>query len=322
MSKTYYGGQAVIEGVMMRGKRVYATAVRTPEGEVAVEKKDNETILGKYKLFTYPIFRGISAFLDSLIVGTKILMQSAVLAGEEETEEEPSKFEKKLMDKYGEKLNDYMMYFSVAVSIVIALLLFFMLPVWLGSFFNKYISGPHMLSVIEGLLRIIIFLVYIFLISRMKEIQRVFQYHGAEHKTINCYEAGEALTPENVKKHTRLHKRCGTSFMLIVMVVSMVVFVFVRTDNIGMRMLSRILLVPFISGVSYEIIKWAGRSDSIFVKLVSAPGMCLQKLTTAEPDEDEIECAIAALVTVLEDEEPEAVPVHSGQWRCLASEAL
>ena len=150
MSKTYYGGQAVIEGVMMRGKRVYATAVRTPEGEVAVEKKDNETILGKYKLFTYPIFRGISAFLDSLIVGTKILMQSAVLAGEEETEEEPSKFEKKLMDKYGEKLNDYMMYFSVAVSIVIALLLFFMLPVWLGSFFNKYISGPHMLSVIEG----------------------------------------------------------------------------------------------------------------------------------------------------------------------------
>ena len=322
MSKTYYGGQAVIEGVRMRGKRVYATAVRTPEGEVAVEKKDNETILGKYKLFTYPIFRGISAFLDSLIVGTKILMQSAVLAGEEETEEEPSKFEKKLMDKYGEKLNDYMMYFSVAVSIVIALLLFFMLPVWLGSFFNKYISGPHMLSVIEGLLRIIIFLVYIFLISRMKEIQRVFQYHGAEHKTINCYEAGEALTPENVKKHTRLHKRCGTSFMLIVMVVSMVVFVFVRTDNIGMRMLSRILLVPFISGVSYEIIKWAGRSDSIFVKLVSAPGMCLQKLTTAEPDEDEIECAIAALVTVLEDEEPEAVPVHSGQWRCLASEAL
>ena len=322
MSKTYYGGQAVIEGVMMRGRRVYATAVRTPEGEIAVEKKDNQTILGKYKLFTYPIFRGISAFLDSLIVGTKILMQSAVLAGEEETEEEPSKFEKKLMDKYGEKLNDYMMYFSVAVSIVIALLLFFMLPVWLGSFFNKYISGPHMLSVIEGLLRIVIFLVYIFLISRMKEIQRVFQYHGAEHKTINCYEAGEALTPENVKKHTRLHKRCGTSFMLIVMVVSMVVFVFVRTDNIGMRMLSRILLVPFISGVSYEIIKWAGRSDSIFVKLVSAPGMCLQKLTTAEPDEEEIECAIAALVTVLEDEEPEAVPVHSGQWRCLASEAL
>ena len=183
MSKTYYGGQAVIEGVMMRGRRVYATAVRTPEGEIAVEKKDNETILGKYKLFTYPIFRGISAFLDSLIVGTKILMQSAVLAGEEETEEEPSKFEKKLMDKYGEKLNDYMMYFSVAVSIVIALLLFFMLPVWLGSFFNKYISGPHMLSVIEGLLRIVIFLVYIFLISRMKEIQRVFQYHGAEHKT-------------------------------------------------------------------------------------------------------------------------------------------
>lgn len=321
MAKTYYGGQAVIEGVMMKGKQIYATAVRTPEGDIAVEKCQNETILGRYKIFSYPIFRGMSAFLDSMIIGTKILMHSAILAGEEETEEPPSKFEQKLMDKYGDKLTDYMMYFSVAVSIVIALLLFFMLPVWLGSFFNMFISGTYILGVIEGLFRIAIFLIYIFLISRMKDIKRVYQYHGAEHKTINCFESGEKLTPENVKKHSRLHKRCGTSFMLIVMIVSMIVFVFVRTDNIGIRMLSRVLLVPFISGISYEIIKWAGKSNSAFVKIISAPGMCLQKLTTMEPDEKEIECAIAALVTVLEEEEPEAVPVYSGEWRYMASEA-
>ncbi len=320
MSKTYYGGQAVIEGVMMKGKNIYATAVRTPEGDIAVDKKDNITILGKYKLFTYPIFRGMSAFLDSLIIGTKILMQSALIAGEE-IEEEPSEFEKKLRNKYGDKLNDYMMYFSVFVSVIIALLLFFMLPVWLGSFFNQYLTGTYMLGIIEGLLRIAIFLIYMYLISRMKDIQRVFQYHGAEHKTINCYEAGDALTPENVRKHTRMHRRCGTSFMLIVMVVSMIVFVFVRTDDIVLRMISRIVLVPFISGISYEIIKWAGRSDSVIVRIISAPGMCLQRLTTAEPDDDEIECAIAALVTVLKEEEPEAVPSYSGNWRYIASEA-
>ncbi|MEA4972075.1 hypothetical protein SDC9_117144 [bioreactor metagenome] len=319
MSKTFYGGQAVIEGVMMRGKKVYATAVRTPDGEIAVEKKENETILGRYKLFTYPIFRGMSAFVDSLIMGTKILMRSAVVAGEDD-EEEPSKFEKKLMDKYGSKLTDYMMYFSVAVSMIIAILLFFLLPVFLGSFFNRYIDGTYMLGIIEGLIRIIIFLMYIFLISRMKEIKRVFEYHGAEHKTINCFESGKALSVENVKKCSRMHKRCGTSFLLIVMVVSMVVFVFVRTDNIGMRMVSRIVLVPFISGISYEIIKWAGRSDSMFVKIVSAPGMCLQKLTTSEPEDDEIECAVAALVSVLEAEEPGAVPEYSVKWNYLTEE--
>ena len=320
MAKTYYGGQAVIEGVMMKGKNIYATAVRTPEGDIAVDKKDNITILGKYKLFTYPIFRGMSAFLDSLVIGTKILMQSAVIAGEE-VDEEPSEFEKKLRNKYGDKLNDYLMYFSVFVSVVIALLLFFMLPVWLGSYFNKYITGTYMLGIIEGLLRIAIFLVYMYLISRMKDIQRVFQYHGAEHKTINCFEAGDDLTPENVRKHTRMHKRCGTSFLLIVMVMSMLVLVFVRTDDLALRMLSRIVLVPFVSGISYEIIKWAGRSDSTLVKIISAPGMCLQRLTTAEPDDDEIECAIAALVTVLKEEEPEAVPVYSGDWRYIVPEA-
>ncbi|MCD8036285.1 MAG: DUF1385 domain-containing protein [Clostridiales bacterium] len=317
--KKYYGGQAVIEGVMMKGTNLYATAVRTPEGDIAVDKRENETVLGKYKLFSLPIFRGMSVFLDSLVIGTKILMNSAVIAGEEEEEGEPSKFEKKLMDKFGDKLNDVLIYASVAVSVVIALLLFFMLPVWIGNFFADSV-GTYLLGVVEGLIRICIFLIYIYAISRMKEIQRVYQYHGAEHKTINCYEAGEALTPENVLKHTRLHRRCGTSFMLIVMAVSMIVFIFIRTDNIWIRLVSRILLVPFISGISYEIIRWAGRSDSSLVKIISAPGLCLQKLTTAEPDESQIECAIAALVSVLRIEEPDSIPFYRAEWRYLPTE--
>lgn len=315
----YYGGQAIIEGVMMRGRKIYAAAVRTTDEEITVEKKENETVLGNIGLFKLPIFRGMSAFIDSLVTGTKILMRSASLAGEE-IEEEPSKFEKMLMDKFGDKLTDYLMYFSVGVSMIIALVLFFLLPVVLGSLFNKFISGTYLLGVIEGSIRIAIFLVYIFIISRMKEIKRVYEYHGAEHKTINCFESGKALTVENVKKCSRMHKRCGTSFLLIVMFVSMIVFVFIRTDHIGLRLLSRILLVPFVSGISYEIIKWAGRSDSTLVKIISAPGMCLQKLTTAEPKDDEIECAIAALVSVIMEEDPEAVPEYHVKWKYLEPE--
>ncbi len=303
----------------MRGRKIYAAAVRTTDEEITVEKKENETVLGNIGLFKLPIFRGMSAFIDSLVTGTKILMRSASLAGEE-IEEEPSKFEKMLMDKFGDKLTDYLMYFSVGVSMIIALVLFFLLPVVLGSLFNKFISGTYLLGVIEGLIRIAIFLVYIFIISRMKEIKRVYEYHGAEHKTINCFESGKALTVENVKKCSRMHKRCGTSFLLIVMLVSMIVFVFIRTDHIGLRLLSRILLVPFVSGISYEIIKWAGRSDSTLVKIISAPGMCLQKLTTAEPKDDEIECAIAALVSVIMEEDPEAVPEYHVKWKYLEPE--
>ena len=238
MAKTFYGGQAVIEGVMMRGKNVYSVAVRTPEGNITVERKDNESLLGKHNIFKYPIFRGMASFVDSTYVGTKILTRSAFLAGEE-LDEEPSEFEKKLQAKFGEKLEKYIMYFSVFLSILLSVGLFFMLPVWIGSFVNKYIAGTYMLGIVEGLIRIMIFLVYIFLISRMKEIKRLFEYHGAEHKTINCFEAGKELNFENVKNSSRLHKRCGTSFLLIVMVVSMLVFIFVRTDVLWLRMLSR-----------------------------------------------------------------------------------
>ena len=303
--QNYIGGQAVIEGVMMRGKKMYAMAVRTPEGTLAVEKKDIDDVFSRYKIFKYPIFRGIASFIQSLIIGTKIIMRSTQLAGlEEETEEntEPSKFEKALQKMFGDKLTDVLIYISVAVSLVFSIGLFFVLPVFIGSLLRPILPGTWALGIAEGLIRIAIFLLYLFLVSRMKEIKRVFQYHGAEHKTINCFEHGEELTVENVKKYTRLHKRCGTSFLLIVMIISMVVFFFIRTDTIWLRLVSRILLVPFVAGISYEVIRWAGRSDSPVVKIVSAPGLCLQKITTAEPDGSQIEAAIAAMKGVLEEE--------------------
>lgn len=297
---TSIGGQAIIEGVMMRGKKIYAMAVRNPAGGITIEKNEWGGVAGK-GLFKLPIFRGIAAFVDSLITGTKILMHSAEIAGEDWAEEELSPFEKFLQNKFGDKINDILIYFSVAVSLILGMGLFFVLPVWLGSFF-KTIVPVWGLGIIEGLLRIGIFLLYLFLISRMKEIKRVFQYHGAEHKTINCFESGKDLTVENVMRCTRLHKRCGTSFLLFVMIISMIVFFFVRTDAVMLRLISRILLVPFIAGISYEVIRWAGKSDSRLVAAISYPGLCLQKITTAEPDASQIETAIAAMKGVLEDE--------------------
>ncbi|AMJ42425.1 DUF1385 domain-containing protein [Anaerotignum propionicum] len=298
---TSIGGQAIIEGVMMRGKRIYAMAVRNPAGGITIEKNEWGGIANK-GIFKYPIFRGIGAFVDSLITGTKILMHSAEIAGEDWAEEELSPFEKYLQNKFGDKINDILIYFSVTVSLILGMGLFFVLPVWLGSFF-KTIVPVWALGVIEGLLRIAIFLLYLFLISRMKEIKRVFQYHGAEHKTINCFESGKELTVENIMPCTRLHKRCGTSFLLFVMIISMIVFFFVRTDSVALRLVSRIFLVPFIAGISYEVIRWAGKSESKLVAAISYPGLCLQKITTAEPDESQIETAIAAMKGVLEDEE-------------------
>ena len=301
--RTNIGGQAVIEGVMMRGKKIYAMAVRNPDGEIVIEKKDWGG-LGKKGIFKYPIFRGMAAFVDSLVSGTKILMRSAEIAGEGWEEEELSPFEQWLTDKLGDKINDILIYFSVFLSLVLGMGLFFVLPVAIGNLF-KSVVPTWGLGIIEGLIRIGIFLAYLWLISRMKEIRRVFQYHGAEHKTIACFESGKALTVENVRPCTRLHKRCGTSFLLFVMLISMVVFFFVRTDVFLLRLVTRICLVPFIAGISYEVIRWAGKSESGFVKVVSAPGLCLQKLTTAEPDDGQIECAIAAMKGVLEDEPEE-----------------
>ena len=300
MKRTNIGGQAVIEGVMMRGREMYAMGVRNPEGGITVEKKEWGG-LGRKSLFRLPIFRGVASFWDSMVTGTKILMRSAEIAGEDWEEEELSGFEKFLQDKLGDKVNDILIYFSVFLSLIFGLGMFFLLPVWLGNFFKAFVPAWG-LGVIEGLIRIAIFLGYLALISRMKEIHRVFQYHGAEHKTINCFESEKELTVENVRPCTRLHKRCGTSFLMFVMLISMVVFFFVRTDDLILRLVTRVLLVPVIAGISYEVIRWAGNSESRLVQIVSAPGFCLQKLTTAEPDDSQIECAIAAMKGVLEDE--------------------
>lgn len=298
MKRTNIGGQAILEGVMMRGKHMYAVAVRKPDKEIIVDKKKLKS--DRPTFFKLPLIRGTVSLIDSLIIGMKTISYSAEFFDTEE--DKPSKFDKYLENKFGDKLNDILISCSVVIAIVMAVALFMVLPTWISSFLRNLIPGSWALGIVEGIMRILIFLVYLILITQMKDIKRVFQYHGAEHKTINCFEDEQELTVENVKKHSRFHKRCGTSFLLIVMVVSMVVFMFVRVDSVPLRLLSRVVLFPVIAGISYELIRWAGNSDSNLVKLISAPGMCLQKLTTAEPDDSMMEVAIAAMKGVLEDE--------------------
>ena len=282
------GGQAVIEGVMMRGKKTCFMAVRKPDLTIAMVEKKVSAVSEKHKILKAPVVRGVVAFIDSMALGMKTIMESAEIAG---------------MESEDDKIPKYLFYLTAAVALVFSVGLFMLLPVWIGNMFNRVLNADTMLlGVIEGFVRILLFLAYIFLISRMKDIQRVFAYHGAEHKTINCFEAGGELAVENIKTYTRVHKRCGTSFLLIVMIVSMIVFLFLRTDVIWLRFVSRILLIPVIAGLSYEIIKWAGRNDSAFVTAVSYPGTALQRLTTKEPDDGQIEVAVAALKAVLESE--------------------
>lgn len=303
--KGQIGGQAVIEGVMMRNKKMYAMAVRKPDNDIELVKEQLSPIAEKYKFFGLPLVRGVVSFVDSLIIGMKIITKSAELSGLDDlgSEEEQSKFDKFLNDKFGDKLTDYIIYLSVFIAIIISVSLFMLLPAFISSFANKLLGeNTWALGIVEGLVRISIFLGYIFLIAQTKDIKRVFQYHGAEHKTINCYEANEELTVENVAKYTRLNKRCGTSFLIIVMLVSMIVFLFITTKVVWLRFAYRIVLVPVIAGISYEIIRWAGKSESFIVKIISFPGLCLQKVTTLEPDSKQIEVAITALKGALEGE--------------------
>lgn len=300
--KTSIGGQAVIEGVMMRGPEKIATAVRKPDGEIVIDEKP----IGKgrkNKILKLPIIRGCVNFFDSMIVGIQALMYSAKFFEVDEDgnqiEEEKGKFEKWLEEKLGsEKATNAVIYFAVCLSLVFSVLMFIMLPGFVVDLFGEMI-GQHFRSVVEGLVRIFIFVVYILLVSRMNDIKRVFMYHGAEHKSIHCYESGEELTVENVRKHSRLHPRCGTSFLLIVMVISMVVFYFISSENIFIRLLLRLALLPVVAGISYEIIKFAGRHDNWFTAVISAPGKWFQYITTNEPDDSQIEVAIASLKAVM-----------------------
>ncbi|MCL2753974.1 MAG: DUF1385 domain-containing protein, partial [Defluviitaleaceae bacterium] len=286
-----YGGQAVMEGVMMRGKEHYCVAVRNPQGEIEtrvgeVKHSKFSTAVGKI-----PILRGIVRLGSSMVVGMKVMSSSAEMAGMDEVSEgkKPSKIS-----------NDAVIILAVILSLAFSVALFMILPTWLSNFVSPFL-GENLwaLGIIEGFVRLAIFMVYLVSISFVKDIKRVFQYHGAEHKVINCYEAGEELTPDCAKKYGRLHKRCGTSFLLFVMLISMIFFLFVQTDVVWMRVASRILFVPFIAGISFEVIRWAGISKSPVVKILSWPGFMLQKITTKEPDEAQMEVAIAALNGVL-----------------------
>ena len=285
------GGQAVLEGIMMKNKDQYAVAVRKPNGEIEVEVEHYHGIIHGSKLMEVPFIRGIFQFLDSLILGMRSLNFSATFYEEEESRETATDraFQKLFKDKAEKVFSGLVM----ALSLVLAIAIFMVLPYYITSFFEDYIRNASLLAIVEGLIRILIFVVYVASISLMKDIKRVYMYHGAEHKCINCIEKGRPLTVKNVMRSSRLHKRCGTSFMLFVVLVSIVVFFFIRVENPVYRVLLRIALVPVIAGISYEIIRLAGRSDNILVKIISAPGMWLQRLTTKEPDESMAEVAIA-----------------------------
>ena len=299
---TSIGGQAVLEGVMMRGPKEIATAVRKSDGEIIIDKKPVTSITKKFKFLKLPILRGVVSFVESMVVGVKCLMFSAELYDVEGEEGyEPSKFEKWLDDKFGDKVKDIAIYFAVFMAMIMGIGLFMLLPTVVVGFLKGIVPNPVVLNLCEGVVRITIFLVYLALVSKMKDIQRVFEYHGAEHKTIAAYEHGEELTCENARKYSRLHPRCGTSFLLIVMVISIIFFSFISWGNVFKRILFRLLLLPVVAGVSYEIIKFAGRSTNRCVAVLTKPGLWLQKLTTREPDDSQLEVAIESLKAVLTD---------------------
>lgn len=295
MKASGIGGQAVMEGIMMKNKENYSLAVRLPNGEIRVEKDEFQGFLAGKKFLSLPFIRGVFNFVDSLVLGTGTLMRSSLLCeGEEEealTEEERAKKEK------GDSIYVTV---TVAFSIVVAVGLFMLLPLWISGFFRRFIASSAWMAVIEGAVRLAIFVSYLFLISRMKEIQRVFMYHGAEHKCINCIEHGLELNVENVRKSSRQHKRCGTSFLFIVIIVSIGVGFFIQTGNVWFRLVIRLLLLPVIAGISYEFIRLAGRSESKLVEFLSRPGLAMQRLTTREPDDSMIEVGIAAVEAVFD----------------------
>ncbi|MCI9305040.1 MAG: DUF1385 domain-containing protein [Lachnospiraceae bacterium] len=291
------GGQAVLEGIMMKNQEVYSIGVRKPDGEIEVNLSTHEGI-GNKKLKKVPIIRGVINFIDSLVLGMKCLTFSASFYDEEEAR--PSKTDVVLQKVFKERAEKVVMGVTVAFSIVIAIAIFMILPYYLADILRQYIVSDTVLAVVEGAIRLLLFISYVLLISRMKDIQRVFQYHGAEHKCINCIETGLELNVENVRKSSKHHRRCGTSFMLIVMVISIIFFIFIRVDSPILRVVYRVALVPVIAGVSYEFIRFAGNTNNLLIRILSIPGMWLQALTTKEPDDDMIEVAIAAVEAVFD----------------------
>lgn len=293
------GGQAVIEGVMMKNMDRYAVSVRKPNGKIETKVEECVSFAEKHPLFQLPVFRGMVNFLESMVIGMKTLNYSASFY-EDEEEQTESRTEQLLEKILGEKAEKIIMGIVLVFSLAISIGLFMILPYIASEALGKLIRNEYVILFMEGIIRIAIFLGYIVLISRMEDIKRVFMYHGAEHKTINCLEAGVPLTPENVDNFSRLHKRCGTSFIFIVMIISMVFFFFIRVDTIWLRIVLRLLFLPLVAGVSYEFIRLAGNSDHPLVQIFSKPGLALQRLTTKEPDHSMIEVAIASVEGVFD----------------------
>lgn len=293
------GGQAVIEGIMMKNSDRYSVAVRKPDGGIEVTEGSYEGFGKKHAWARLPIIRGAVNFVDSMILGIRTLMFSATFF-EDDEETEPSGFEKWFTEKFGDKADKVLMTMSTVLAFVVAVVVFMWLPLAVTSFLGKFIGNDTVEALIEGILRVCLFVGYIKLISRLEDIRRTFMYHGAEHKCINCVEHGLPLTVENVAASSKEHKRCGTSFIFIVMAITILFFVIIRVDNMLCKFLLRILLIPVIAGVSYEILKFAGTHDSRLVDIISKPGLMMQGLTTKEPTDDMIEVAIAAVEKVFD----------------------
>ncbi len=302
---TKMGGQAVMEGIMMKGTDRTAIAVRRADGTINVKE---QPLKPKSKWMKMPIIRGVVVFVDSLVTGVSTLMYSAEVLEEDIPDEEdytPGKFESWLQKKYGDKgVFNFLLYSSVFIALAVSIGLFVLLPTWLVGLCGHIVKNPIALNLIEGVMRIIMFIIYIAAISQMNDIKRVFQYHGAEHQTIHCYENGLELTPENCASFETLHPRCGTSFLMFVMIISLLLFSLLGWPNVWIRLLSRLVLIPVVAGLSYELLRWAGSSESMVVKVLSVPGLLLQKLTTKVPDKSMLEVAIVAVNVCLSDNEP------------------
>lgn len=309
MKPSGIGGQAVLEGIMMKNRSQYSVAVRKPDGEIEVHTSVYEGVAGKKAWARLPLIRGVVNFIDSLVLGMETLTFSAGFY-EEEEENEPGKLEKLLLKVFGEKAEKVVMGCTVAFSIVMAVAVFMILPYFISGFFSDYIVSNTLLAILEGVIRLGLFVLYVLLISRMKDIQRVYMYHGAEHKCINCIERGRELNVKNVRASSRYHSRCGTSFLFIVMIISILFFIFIRVEAPALRVLFRILMIPLIAGVAYEFIRLAGRSENPVIQALSLPGKWMQMLTTKEPDDSMIEVAIAAVEAVFDWRAFQGYPVE------------
>lgn len=307
MKPSNIGGQAVMEGIMMRHKDKYSIAVRRPDKGIELKVEDYKSVFGNAKFLKYPLIRGVVSFVDSLVVGTKCLMYSAEIVGDEEDEEGArkndslSEEERAAKKAKEDKQFKWLLYVTVAISIVVSIAAFMLLPYALASLCRKIGASEFVVTIVEAFVKLALFISYMLLISRMKDIQRTFMYHGAEHKCINCVEHGLPLTVENVMASSRQHRRCGTSFLFLVMIVSIFLhFIFVLVPVYWVRLLGRLLMVPVVAGISFEIIQWAGRTDSKLAEFFSKPGLAMQKLTTKEPDPDMVEVAIKAVEAVFD----------------------